>query len=141
AAVYRLARGANAALALINLMHEAFTVFHADDHVVPESQQRGLESCGVQRGAQTLNLRGFTGTIHAGERDEQGGVGNAMTHWIRPVHIRCAALVPIVTTLVIKNDRRKYSIVNTIGKIKARCNKSPLQIFACKMSITNFALQ
>ena len=57
--VHRLSRRADPAFALIELVDEAFAVFHADDHIVPEGQQRGLQSGGVKRGAQALNLRGF----------------------------------------------------------------------------------
>ena len=52
-AVHRLSRRSDPALALIDFMDEALAVLHADDHVVPEGQQRGLESGGMQRGAQT----------------------------------------------------------------------------------------
>lgn len=60
ATVDRLAGSADTALAFIDFVDEALAVFDADDNVVPEGQERGLESGGMQRGAQTVNLGGFT---------------------------------------------------------------------------------
>src|SRR5690349_13056478 len=80
AAIHRFSRRTNASLALINLMDKAFTVFDPDYNVVPEGEQAGGETCGLQGRAQVFNLRGFARAIHAGKADEHSSSAGAVSH-------------------------------------------------------------
>src|SRR5215468_4749635 len=71
ASIYRLSRRSNAALAFIDFVDKSFAIFNAYDHVVPEGEQVRGQSRGVKGGAQILNLRCFSRSVHSRETDEQ----------------------------------------------------------------------
>src|SRR5262249_20357937 len=72
ASIYRLSRRSNAALAFIDFVDKSFAIFTAYNHVVQEGEQVRGQSRGIKGGAQILNLRCFSRSVHSRESDEQG---------------------------------------------------------------------
>src|SRR5262249_38596703 len=71
AAIDRLVGRADAALAAVDLVDEALAIAAEDDHVVPEGKELGVEVALLRKVDEVDDLRAFSGTVDAGEGDEQ----------------------------------------------------------------------